>query len=133
MNAVLALDPIRDGRYRSRMAPETVPVDELLATWGKWARNGLAHLGLPRQAAFVVISGRSTAPTDMPDYLLEVERAVLTLPDIRRRVLIEHYTYWQPVEVSARNCHMSCARFRKLLEQARKIIARTLDASHTYR
>jgi DNA-directed RNA polymerase specialized sigma24 family protein len=131
MNACLEFDTHRDGRYRSRMHKETKPVDALLEAWGKWSRQGLAHLGFPRQAVIARIHGRSTAPADMPDYLLEVEQAVLTLPAIRRRVIAEHYTYWQPIEVSARHCHMSASRFRKLLEQGRKAVIRLLDASHT--
>lgn len=123
--------PARDKRYRSRMRDETKPVDALLEAWGKWSRQGLAHLGYPKQAVIAKIYGRSTAPTDMPDYILEVELAVLRLPAIRRRVLTEHYTFWQPIEVSARCCHMSPTRFRKLLQQAREIVGRLLDASHT--
>lgn len=133
MNACIELEheTCRDGRHRSRMHTENKPIDALLEAWGKWSRQGLAHLGFPRHAVIARVCGRSTAPTDMPDYLLEVERAVLTLPDIRRRVIVAHYTYWQPVEVSARHCHMSTHRFRKLLRQGRDAVARWLDSAHT--
>lgn len=122
-------DPVRDGRYRSRMDADTKLVDALLARWGKWCRAGLSHLGLPRQAVIAQVTGRSTAPTDMPDDILAVERAVLTLKAIQRRVLAEHYCYWQPAEVSARWCHMSPERFRKLLHEGRKEVRKQLLAA----
>lgn len=123
--AELAQETARDHRYRSRMSASMRAVDEQLDAWGRWNRKGLTHLGYPAIAVLMRLGSRSTAPPDMPDSLLHVERAILELAPLKRRVIVCHYTYWQPIEVSARYCSMTAHAFRKLLERAR------LDLSHT--
>ena len=51
-----------------------------------------------------------------------VERAVLRLSDIERRVITKHYLFWQPPEVSARYCGVSYAHFRVILNRARRSV-----------
>lgn len=105
----------------------------MLEEWARWAREGAAQMGWPRATllARVMEQGFSGAaqpgPTpEMPEEVLRVERAVLALKDIERKVVRKHYLYWQPVEVSARHCHMSANRFRVLLHRARTQVAKAL-------
>jgi DNA-directed RNA polymerase specialized sigma24 family protein len=63
----------------------------------------------------------------MSELVQATERAVLRLKAIERKVVVKHYLYWQPVEVSARYCHMSPGRFRTLLHRARRSISVELE------
>lgn len=104
-------------------------VDYALESWAKWGRDGEA-LGWPQVTllAKVATQGYTGAaqkgPTpQMPDSVWVVEQAVLKLKAAERKVLVKHYVYWQPIEISAKYCRMSPNRFRSVLNRARNLVA----------
>lgn len=108
-------------------------IDALLEQWARWGKSGAA-LGWPPRTvlAKVIEQGFAGAaqPGPMPEMdeaVQAVERAVLRLQEIDRKVVVKHYTYWQPVEVSARYCKMSPGRFRTVLHRARRRISDYLE------
>lgn len=142
-------DAPRDGRNRSRMAPETRRIDILLAEWWHWGKGALAHLNYPsetldsRVARFGFLGASSSgAMPEWPWRVVLTERAVLGLQQIDRTVLVEHYSHPDDeIERQARRRNMSPACFRKRLERARERVRRRLlelapgidvDLSHTY-
>jgi hypothetical protein len=118
----------RDGRNRSRMAAETRRIDILLAEWWRWGKGALAHLNYPSETldsrvarlGFLGAAQGSPLP-EWPWRVVMTEKAVLSLQQIDRTVIIEHYSHPSyPIETQARRRNMSAERFRKLLERARK-------------
>lgn len=104
-------------------------VDVALASWAKWGRGGEC-LGWPAVTLLAKIeqqgvrgaAQRGPVP-EMGSEIEAVESAVLRLKAIERKVVVKHYINWEPVEVSARRCHMSPNRFRVVLNRARNLIA----------
>lgn len=112
---------------------EFAHVDALLEQWAKWGKEG-SGLGWPPITLLGKVMTQGFAGAAQPGPVPEMseavqiaERAVLRLKEIERRVVIKHYVYWQPVEVSARYCHMSSGRFRALLHRSRRQIADFVD------
>lgn len=108
-------------------------VDAALEEWAKWCHDGAAQLGWPRATLLARVirwgfTGASQAGPlpEMPEDVLRVEQAVLRLKNIEQQVVKKHYLYWQPIEVSARHCHMSPNRFRVLLHRARNNLSHAL-------
>ena len=127
----------RDARAMNRMDPETKHVHLLLEEWAKWSRDrGIA--GYPRQSPTwkAALYGRLGIPQEplyrpepqMPDHIAAVDEAVAKLGDIDRRVVIEYYMQWLPIEVNARRCRMSVRHFQAVLRRARWRIRGYLDA-----
>jgi DNA-directed RNA polymerase specialized sigma24 family protein len=104
-------------------------VDYALASWAKWGRSG-ESLGWPpvtvlakvAQQGFTGAAQRGPTP-EMGTQIEAVESAVLRLKPIERKVVVKHYIHWEPIEVSARRCHMSPNRFRTVLNRARNLVA----------
>ena|ERR1700752_1030496 len=104
-------------------------VDYALESWAKWGRSGEA-LGWPQatmlwkieKQGYTGAAQRGPTP-QMPDTVWVVELAVLRLKPVERKVLVKHYVYWQPVEISAKYCRMSPNRFRSVLNRARNLVS----------
>jgi DNA-directed RNA polymerase specialized sigma24 family protein len=111
---------------------ELAHVDAALETWARWVHEGLSGwptvtiLARVAEQGFTGAAQRGPTP-EMPETILATERAVLALKAIERQVVVKHYVHWQPVEVSARYCHMSANRFRVLLHRARHHIRASLE------
>lgn len=143
---------IRVGRGKAHREP-TIPLQErpgrpleknsseadvALEAWARWARSALSNLGwAPRTllarviefGAFGAASRGGAAVLEADELCERVERAVMRLKAIERKVIVTHYLYWQPLEVSARYCGMSKGRFRTLLSSARRSVGDYLDGS----
>ena len=111
-------------------------VDAALEAWARWGRSLLQSMGWPgrtllariMEEGFQGAAQKGSRSVEVIDEAMEiVERAVLRLPDKERLVVIKHYTYSQPVEVSARYCHMHPTTFRSYLHRARRSIRDYLD------
>ena len=110
-------------------------VDAALEAWARWGRSLLQSIGWPSWTvlARVMEQGFQGAAQgggrafEVDEAMELIERAVLRLPEKERLVVIKHYTYWEPIEVSARYCHMHPATFRRCLHQARRSIRDFLE------
>lgn len=110
-------------------------VDALLEAWARWGRSLLDGIGWPRvtllarimEEGFQGAAQKGSRVIEIDETMEVIERAVLRLPEKERLVVIKHYTYWQPLEVSARYCHMSYSTFRSCLHRARRSIRDYLD------
>jgi hypothetical protein len=103
-------------------------VDSALEAWAKWGKGGIETdwpaitlLGKIADQQLTGASQRGPIP-EMGLMVFVVEKAVLRLKPVERRVVIKHYVYWQPVECSAKYCHMSPNRFRAVLNRAKNLI-----------
>ena len=110
--------------------------DHALEAWARWTHTATDGLGWPRRTLLAKImeegftgAAQGSPHVEMPDLVLFTERAVLRLVPPERKVILKHYLNWEPVEVSARRCHMSPGRFRTLLHRARRDIAAYLDGA----
>lgn len=129
----------QDGRHVSRLGGELREVDVALEAWARWARSALAGLGWPpwtlaaRVIEFGVLGAAvqygSARALEVDELCELVESAVMRLKEIERKVVVYHYFNWQPVEASARYCHMMPGRFRVILHRARKSVADYLDGA----
>jgi DNA-directed RNA polymerase specialized sigma24 family protein len=64
------------------------------------------------------------------DQLCEmVERIVVRLKELDRRVIVLQYMHWHPIEVSARMCSMTSGRFRTVLCRARREVGHYLEGA----
>lgn len=112
-------------------------VDTALEAWARWGRSVLAGIGWPAWTllARVIAQGFTGAAQkgcrvyEVDEAMELVERAVLRLSDIERRVICKHYLYWQSPEVSAQYCHMSYGYFRVVLNRARRRVRDYLDGA----
>lgn len=109
-------------------------VDALLEQWASWGKQGVG-IGWPPMTllAKVIEQGFAGAsqpgPTpEMGEMVQRVERAVLRLKPLERKVITKYYVYWQPLEVSARYCHVSPSNFRTVLHRARRNVASYIEA-----
>jgi hypothetical protein len=100
-------------------------VDTALEAWAKWGKGGIDTDWPAVSLLGKIIPGVSQrAPVpDMNGLVFVVEQAVLKLKPIERRVVVKHYVYWQPVEISAKYCHMSPHRFRSVLNRAKNLVS----------
>lgn len=112
------------------IAKDLAYVDALLEQWAQWGKSGLSALAWPAMTllARVIEQGFSGAaqPGPLPEMseLVEaVERAILRLDARHRQVVVKHYVYWQPIEVSADYCGVSAGQFTQMLHRARRRIA----------
>lgn len=104
-------------------------VDLALEEWAKWGKQGLDGLGWPTATLLARVAemgftgaAQRGAPMECGEGVDATERAVLRLKAIERKVIIKHYLHWQPVEASARACHMTPGRFRTVLHRARRSV-----------
>lgn len=110
-------------------------VDAALEAWARWGRGLLQSMGWPAwtlmarimEEGFQGAAQKGSRAFEVDEAMEMIERAVLRLPERERLVVIKHYTYWQPVEISARYCHMHPATFRGHLHRARRSIRDYLD------
>lgn len=122
------------------LAGDMALTDAALEAWARWARTALAGLCWPswtllaRVIEMGVIGaahrhgiGRSAFEVD--EVCEIVEKAVLRLKEIERKVLVRHYLHWEPVSVSAKALHMSPGRFRTVLHRARRSVRDYLDGA----
>ena len=106
-------------------------VDGLLEAWARWGRSGLDGVGWPKvtllgrvmHQGFTGAAQGRASKLEIDEACERTERAVLRLQEIERRVLVQHYVYWQPVEINAKACHMTAGRFRAVLHRARRRVA----------
>ena len=114
-------------------------IDVALETWARWVKDGvngwpmMTILARIAEQGFTGAAQRGPMP-EMPEAILLVERAVLRLKAIERKVIVKHYVHWQPVEVSARYCKMSSGRFRTVLHAARRSVGDYMEGfcSHNH-
>ena len=110
-------------------------VDWALESWAVWGRGGIdtdwpavTLMGkIADQTPRGAFSHGSVA--GMGDTVWIVEQAVLRLKPVERKVVVKHYIYWQPVEVSAKYCRMSPNRFRSVLNRAKNLIGEWISAT----
>jgi DNA-directed RNA polymerase specialized sigma24 family protein len=99
---------------------------ERWAEWGRAAVPGawpeITLLGRVIKQGFTGAAQHGPVP-EMGEEIYAVERAVLSLRPLERRVVVTHYMHWQPKEVSARFCQMSSGQFDRLLHRARRRVA----------
>lgn len=128
-----------DGRNHPKLEGIAASADVALEAWARWAKRVLGELGWPAWTlvARVIEFGASGAATRNgitsqieADNLCEmVERIVMRLKEIDRRVIVLQYMRWQPIEVSARLCSMTPGRFRLILHRARREVGHCLDGA----
>jgi DNA-directed RNA polymerase specialized sigma24 family protein len=105
-------------------------VDAILEAWARWGRSLLAGIGWPvwtllarvMEQGFTGAAQRGAHVFEVDEAMEMVERAVLRLSEIERRVIVKHYLFWQPPEVSARYVGVSYAHFRVILNRARRSV-----------
>jgi predicted DNA-binding protein (UPF0251 family) len=129
----------QDGRHHPKLADGFAEADAALEAWARWARSALAGLSWPavtligRVMDFGVTvtasRGGSAHPVEVDELCELVERAIMRLREVERRVVVMHYLNWQPMETAARRCHMSSGRFRTLLHRARRSVADYLNGA----
>jgi len=138
VNATIAMT--LDGRHRPQLRGELAEVDAALEAWARWAKTALAGLSWPSLTiiARVIEFGAMGAaargaspvhPLEVDELCELVERAVMRLTTIERRVIVHQYLHWQPIDVSARHCDMTAGRFRVILHRARRSIGDYLDGA----
>lgn len=118
----------------SSMRDET---DAALEAWARWGRSGMSGIGWPIwtllarviEQGFTGAAQLGSRTLDVNDAMEVVERAVLRLQPIERRVICKHYMCWEPVEVSANYCRMTSGNFRVVLHRARREIKAYLDGA----
>jgi hypothetical protein len=122
-NVLVFVEP--DGRRSNAMSKERKALDLLLTRWAHCWMSAFDSLGYPRQSVYVRVGALGTRVANefvtvlqMPDDLMEVDRAVLQLRDIRRQVVIHRYIHWVSREKAAKACNMSEARFSYVLKSA---------------
>lgn len=128
-----------DGRNHPKLEGVGADADVALEVWARWAKRILGELGWPAWTliARVIEFGvngaaarNGTAGQIEADGLCEmVERIVMRLKEIDRRVIVMQYMRWQPVEVSARQCSMTPGRFRTVLHRARRDVGLCLEGA----
>lgn len=125
MNAIAEMISEDDGRRRNAMTGNRKALDSLLARWGVCWMTAFTALSYPRQSVYVRVGALGTRVANefvgvlaMPDDLMEVDRAILQLRDIRRQVVIRRYIWWVDAETAARACNMSVRRYRTVLSSA---------------
>lgn len=105
-------------------------VDAALEAWARWGRSVLAGIGWPQwtllarviEQGFTGAAQKGGRDFEVDEAMEWVERAVLRLADIEKRVVCKHYLYWQSPEISAKNLSMSYGHFRVVLNRARRRI-----------
>ncbi len=120
----------------AHLSPQLRWVDTALEAWARWAHQGAQQMGWPpvsilgrlADEGFTGAAHTAHVP-EIPESVLATERALLRLKAIERKVVVKHYVNWQPVEVSARACHMSPGRFMTLLHRARRDIGAYLEGA----
>jgi hypothetical protein len=131
---------IEDGRHKPDLRETGNETDVALEVWARWAKSALSGLGwsphtlLARVIEFGVVGAASRAgltihPLEVDELCELVERGVMRLKEIERKVIVRRYLHWEPREVSARRCHMSQGRFATVLHRARRSIRDFLDGA----
>jgi hypothetical protein len=114
-------------------------VDAALEAWARWGRSGLSGIGwsswtlLARviEQGFTGAAQKGGCVFEVDEAMELVERAVLRLAEIERRVICEYYLRWQPPEITAQRCHMSYGHFRVVLNRARRRIRDYLEGARS--
>lgn len=123
------------------MNGSTAAVDIALEEWGKWMRNADKVLGwrscslLEKFKAEHAGANQATAPTTIPDGVMNTDAAIAKLGDIRQKVI--KITYMtnpnDPKSVQRRRLRMSEYRWNYLLGEARRFVALQLGIPLTER
>jgi DNA-directed RNA polymerase specialized sigma24 family protein len=110
-----------------------------LEAWARWAKRVLGNLGWPawtivaRIIEFGVYGAAARTGQGAQfeaDQLCEmVERIVIRLREMDRRVIALQYLHWQPIEVSAQLCAMTAENFRASLCRARREVGHCLQGA----
>jgi len=126
-----------DARHHPKLEGISAEADVALEAWSRWARNVLGTLGWPAWTviARVIEFGVSGAAARNglggqceADQLCElVERVVMQLHHVDRRVIVMQYMHWQPIEASSKQCGMTPGRFRIVLHRARREVGHRLE------
>lgn len=127
----------RSTRTMNHMDPETKIVHLQLEEWGRWSKgeNHQGQIG-PTPMARAVEEGlhgagqQSKPPISMPDHIAAVDVAVARLGQIDKKIVVEYYQHWNPIEVSARRVGMRVREFQNVLRRARWRILGYLDAKN---
>lgn len=122
---------------RKRLEGQMAEVDAALEAWARWAHSALSGLGWPAWTVIARVmefgvngaAHRHSAVCAPDEFCETVERAVIRLKAIERRVILEHYFTWQPVEITSKRCHMTAGRFRTVLHRARRSVGDYLDGA----
>jgi hypothetical protein len=123
---------IAPGPRRNAMKGQTAAVDIVLHEWGRWMRNADDVLGWSKVNILgkVKIDGldgaaQASAPTEIPDGIMEVDAAIAKLRDIRQQVIKIAYLKYPnaPMDVQRRKVKMSRHRWSYVLKECRAFIA----------
>lgn len=103
-------------------------VDYMLEAWARWGKAALPGWPPKTLLARVIECGFTGAAQSQPipemdEAVQAVERAVLRLTEIERRVITKYYIAWEPGEVSARECGVGFDSYRQILKRARGRVA----------
>jgi len=111
------------------LSPDLAYAEYLIERWAQWGKGqvpgawpSITLLGRVIEQGFTGASQAGPLP-EMASEVAAVEVAVLRLRDDERKVIVKHYVYWQPREVSARYCRMNTDQFDRVLHRARRRIA----------
>lgn len=114
-----------DGRRTSAMTKERKALDSLLSRWAVCWMTAFNSLGYPKASVYTRIGELGTRVSNefatiqqMPDDLMQVDKAILQLRPIRRTVIVHRYVYFITLEHAARSCNMSVGRYRTMLTSA---------------
>lgn len=122
------------GEVKRRVPDGLAEVDAALEAWARWGRGTVNGWPMRTLLARVIEQGftgaaQQGAPVEMSEAVQLVEKAVLRLREIERKVIVKHYVNWQAVEVSARSLGMSPGRFRTVLHRARRSVRDYMDGA----
>lgn len=117
---------LRSARAVSHMSPETRYVHARLEEWAAHNRDRFAQawpavtvLGRVAEFGPMGASQGSQAPDNVPQSVTNIERAVLKLGEIDRKVITQYYTRWSMLRIMARKCGMRDREFQRVLDRAR--------------
>jgi hypothetical protein len=114
---------------RRRLAQPLQLVDCLLDLWAGWSRNPLLHLGYGRSMSAKLIEWHEKGiepehyawlqkELSCPDGVLLIDRLVARLDrPLHAAICVQYFTY-APIEMKARDCHMSVPTYRRNLDRA---------------
>lgn len=112
-------------------------IDVALEAWARWAKSALSGLGWPPLTLLAKIIAHTAtgaareagAHIEADEFCELIDRLVMKLPEIERKVIVRHYLHWEPQQVSARHLSMSYPRFRLVLHRARRSLAYRLEGA----
>jgi hypothetical protein len=125
----------RSTKAMNHMDPDTKFVHARLEEWARWAKESeirawpsITLLGRVIEQGPTGSGQSGRPPTDMPEQVASIDRAVCKLGDIDRGVVRTYYLKWEPINVMARRNSMRVLQFQRVLRRARWRIMGYLDA-----